>query len=196
MDVITGIITEEEAKSLSEKAWSALVPLATDAVANMLQNYISDESSDREVVEKIKATFEGILNDESMYVELKSLGIPDLLRQMNFEEISEKQGQYVVDLIEKLELLEKYEPNIKATIEPRKPKDFNNFLSTISSNPVLKEKVRVNKIFFCSPREKVRYTGLGIAITRADTWKIALQGLRYIQYCEKHAITEIYRREF
>lgn len=196
MDVITGIITEEEAKFISDEAWSALVPLATDNVAEMLQNYVNDDSSDKEVVEKIKTKFESILQSESMYSELKSLGIPDLVRQMSFEEISEKQGQDVVDLIEKLEVLEKYEPYIKATVEPRKPKDFNNFLSKLSTDPALREKVRVNKIFFCSPREKMRYTGLGIAITRADTWKIALQGLRYIQYCEKHSITEIYRREF
>lgn len=106
------------------------------------------------------------------------------------------------------------------TIEPREKEDFEEFeteciklqnISKIMQNQLLlasggkielkcnknlSKSVAANKVFFYSPREAKRPTGLSKFVVAVDNMQIVQNGLKYQIACDAKQIVEVERRSF
>ena len=179
MDPIYGVLDENFFLTADDTCLKALSKLIDDALATHLQNYVESDDALAEVVAVIEKHLGDVIKSSTFHNVLIERGIPKLVEKLTLDTIAEMQsGQE--EVIRELEFVENNFKYIRTCIEPRSKADYEDFVRLLPNG--YGERVKANRIMFYSPREKARYTGVGILIRRKDTWTIALKGLRYRKY--------------
>ncbi len=208
MDVIPGILTERELRYFTDEDYHALAGVSAEIVCNHINNYIDDANSDPEIVNRLQTNMGSLLaryrlnkrvTDEDTIAYIDSL-VPEALPQQSDE---------YQNVIDRLQFLEGNYTSIIVTIPPRKKPMYMDFLSSLLSvldrmskdevSPTygnLLQRIDANKFMFYVPNEKTRTTRMNRIISTRRKWTLALNGARYLQYCQENGIGAAERRRF
>jgi hypothetical protein len=148
MDVLNGMITEEDMRHYAQDKINALNPLIDDVLAKMLKDYMHNENADKTLVAIMQDVF-GNKIDKLIY----SMN-PDFKEQL--EDLNTLSICNITDPDKVLQILQ-YDSNlITPVIQPRLKSDFDDFVSLFTSPASVR--IMKNKLLFFTPHAKQKQT--------------------------------------
>lgn len=208
MDILPKILGEKEFKHFTKSDYAALSSVLDDVTARYLQDYCANPNADKEVVTAIEENLSGSITSLTFHLELKKRGLIDLVQGLAPESLVYADVN-LDELIEKLSYLEEHQGDIKSTIPGRCKDDFRRFEAAVSgvisriyasgstpTYPDIMERLSANKFLFYQTGEKEHTTGVGILNSKKRQWTLALNGAKWLKYCNERNLTHDMRSVF
>jgi hypothetical protein len=194
MDILQGILKEEDLLGLEEAACVALSRLLDEKLAMRIFEYYNTEGVKPEAKEVIDKYLMPVM-ERLLFSQLAiDRGLVELVSKLNLDDLHIQR----VDrkkIIEDLEWLLENKRKLKAFVEPRKKQDYAEFLSGLDGQSFMR--VEQNREMFYDRYERSRGLGVGILVKRSQTWEMALKGLKYLEYIGAKGLQNSYlRKEF
>lgn len=203
MDIIQGLISEEDIMYMSDDTLISLGNLLDDNLGTIFNDYLEDPKGTGIVKDRIRKFIGEKVKRSVFHKEVLARGIVEEVNKISIEALPISSADYTT-LKKSLLWLKENKQYLKSYIEPRQESDFKDFLAGIHSmsNPNgrrnLPALIAKNAPLFYSRYEKPRSTRIGSLVERSDNWEIILYGLHYLEYCNKLGLpsTSWIRRTF
>lgn len=211
MDVVKGLLSENEFRLFKSEDYTALENLLDDSLANQILNYINGEGQDPYVLDSIKCFLMPTIETLTFPLKLHSEGYVDMISKLSPQVIvsTTQDPEYIKKLHSQLRFLEANFEKITARTPARSRADYDKFLGRMQAlvtrsmcenqeltYPNLIQRIEANKFVFYSPQDKGHSTMLGNITRRRREWTLCLRGLDYKEYCDASGIPANLRRVF
>ena len=208
MDIIPGILTDHEFRYFEEKDYRALEKVADDVICRFLNDYMACPEADQGV----KSDLERYMGAKLRCYALSSYVLNEKLVEYVDSIAPEAMAFQNVDyqqIVDRLQILEDDYSSLIFDVMPRKKEHYNEFLKCVTDvvQRMLKsgtttvyqnvtERIRANSFLFYTPNEKGRRTGISKLSATKRKWTIALNGAKYLIFCNNNGIDVPERRRF
>ncbi len=208
MDIIPGLLTETEFRFFDSDTYEALTAVASDIVCDQINQYIDSPDADSAIVDALEAHMGDILSRFRLNKRIIDEKVIDYIDSLVPETLAQQDVDYQ-QIIDKLQFLEDNYTSIVINVTPSKKQDYENFVSAIfkvtcsmrsqgvnTTYPDLVSAIEDNKFIFYTPGQKTRTTKVNRVLSTRRKWTMALNGSRYLLYCQEHDIDAAERRRF
>lgn len=208
MDVIPGILAEEEIVDMSAETLSALAKLFSASINSYILEYEKNQTANSEVKEKLSACIGESLDRNTFHIQVADAKVKELISQNNLRELPMLVYNNEVDLdtlIEQLTWLDENEGKLQATLPKRTKDDFNTAVKLVSEfqGDITKRHlhnlpallVAHKSTLFCPPKKTEQSTGMRMLITGKNRWRMQLKAALYLKRCRDAGISYNIMRE-
>lgn len=206
MDVFPELLGEKEFKYFTDKDYEALDGVLDDTLAEMLQTYLDNDSSDAVVKEGITTHLGSSIRKLTMHLVIQRMGIPELVGSI-FPDQFLSSGLDLDEVISQLTFLEQNYNDILTAIPSRSKDAYLHFIDSIvnvvtrietkgdrPTYPDIIKRVQANSFLFYTPNERPHATRVGVIYSKRKQWTLALNGAKFTKRCIADGVSALDRR--
>ena len=208
MDIIPGLISEDDVKYMPDSLLEAFSLVFDDILARRFKAYIENPAADKSTVNRIVSVIGDSIQSHTFHEVVIANGTKDIISNLPLEMLAYEPRDY--DLLERTLVWTKENRKfMQATIDPRTRTNYMilekeatayDRLCYQNGYPVVYDhmcdRIKANKKLFYSPTEKQKGTRISAVIRRVQDCDIAYLGVQYLKYCQQHEITGWRASEF
>lgn len=210
MDIIEGILSEEELRYFDEDGYEAFNKVLDDVLAETLLEYITGTGQDPEVLASVKKHMGRTITNLTFPKTVKDMGVIGMIRMLSIPAIV--RGVYsdesLATILTQLQFLENNFDKIHMRSPIRTAKEFRDFESALNRaiisgtaagaklNYTNTNALRANSFLFYTPRDTGKSLGLDSLITGHTTWRKYLMCILYKNACDRFGVPAVERRDF
>ena len=208
MDIIPGILSEEEVPDMPSEALLCFAKLFDTTLNNYIREYYESPQRKPEVVEKLQRSIGKVTESATFHTQVHERGIRTLLSQNSMRDLpmmAYNGDAHLDKVIEELQWLLANEGKLSATVSARTTSDFDAALGALTAYQADRTKAHQHNLpkilkenkttLFCPPREKASNTGMRGLITNKSQWTMTLKAAQYLDLCLKNGISFSVMRE-
>lgn len=208
MDVIPGILAEEEVLDMPSDALAALAKLFSASINSYILEYEKNQLANPEVKEKLSTCIGESLDRNTFHIQVADSKVRELINQNNLRELPMLVYNSEVDLdmlIEQLTWLDNNEGKLQATLPKRTKDDFDVAVKLVSDFQADSGKRHLHNLpallvahkstLFCPPKKAEQSTGMRSLITGKNRWRMQLKAALYLKKCRDAGISYNIMRE-
>ena len=195
MDIIPGLISDQDIKYMPDELLIALSKVFDDILASKFKEYMTSENADKSVVERLETLIGDSIKSHTFHEQVIENGTKDIIMNLSIETLAYQNLDYDL-LLKTLEWAKENRQYMRATIDPRSRVNYEQlegcaarYDRSVAANnyPVvydnMQARIKANKKLFYSPNEKQKGTRIGTVIRKAQDCDLAILGLQYLKYC-------------
>lgn len=199
---------EAEFRFFTEDDYCSLRKVLDEVISGYILTYLQSPAGDDEVKSEISKNLLTSLESLTFHTVLKERGLVELVRNLSPEGMPGMTSG-LDEIIEKLSFLEENSSKIRTTIPGRKSADAADFLyhmtavnarmrsaGVVPTYPDWVNRLSENRFLFYQTGEHDLKTGVGILNRNRRQWTIALNGARWLKFCNDNAISVTERGRF
>lgn len=208
MDIFPNLIGETEFKYFDEGTYSAMKGVLDEVTAKYLLDYINNPAALPDIVSAIKGNLGHTIDELTFHIVLKERGVVELVRNLSPESLPTVSID-LDELISSLTFLENNIDKVRTTIPARTSSGYHTFVDSMScvmtrilmsgetpTYPDIMDRIKANKFLFYTTGEKDHSTGVGILSSKRRQWVVALNGARWMKYCNDSHVSQVERSKF
>lgn len=202
------LIGENEILCFKDTDFAALQGVLNDALSLSIKKYMENPKANPEVVKRLQDNLGKTIECYTMHFVLRDKGILDLVSNLSPAALVNSNVD-LDKLIEQLSFLESNSSKLMTNIPKRTKEAWENFfdhMKMVDRSPELAAlgktykdwiaRIEANRIAFYIPNGKPTSTRSGCVNAKHTQWITALNGARYLKYCNENGIAQSARRLF